>query len=131
MSDDFEMDSGDCGACLEGEANGSWECFSERMVRARVKHKCLECGDEIKPGSTYQRVSGKWEGEFSSMATCAPCAAVRAALYCDVQMLGCLWSDCSEAIFPDMTRGCIAKVKTAEGRAKLVERWQKWKGLAA
>ena len=52
------------------------EFFTERHVTARKTHRCEACGGEIRPGETYCRQTGKWEGDFFSRAWCAHCEAV-------------------------------------------------------
>lgn len=47
---------------------------------ARSRHTCCECGHRIIPGETYEKVVGKWDGEFSTIDTCHPCADLRDAL---------------------------------------------------
>lgn len=51
--------------------------YTSKMVRARRDRKCVECGAAIRVGDTYERDSGKWDGEVRSFATCARCCRVR------------------------------------------------------
>jgi hypothetical protein len=57
------------------------EFMTSKIITARKFHKCCECHEEIKPGEKYERVSGKWEGEMSTIRTCLICAKIRAD-YC-------------------------------------------------
>lgn len=52
------------------------------IVTARKAHKCCECGCPIPAGTRYERVSGKWCGDFDSFKTCLPCAAIRKDFGC-------------------------------------------------
>lgn len=54
--------------------------YSETWHKARKEHKCCECKRTIHPGEDYQRVSGVWDGEFSTYKTCERCADLREAL---------------------------------------------------
>ena len=54
--------------------------FNQRIVKTKKSHKCIECGHRIQPGEEYEYTVGKWEGDFSSFATCIPCADLREAL---------------------------------------------------
>jgi hypothetical protein len=42
-----------------------------------------------------------------------------------------MWEDICENLFPAMTTGCLARLKTAAAKEYLVRKWQKWKGLQA
>lgn len=44
--------------------------------KARKTHKCCECGSEILPGETYEKVVGLWD-DFQTYKTCLFCAGVR------------------------------------------------------
>ena len=45
--------------------------------RARKKHRCGECYNDIMPGETYEKVAGVWCGEFNHFKTCLACARLR------------------------------------------------------
>ena len=45
--------------------------------RARVAHKCYECGARILPGELYEVARGKWDGDFDQFKTCCRCLALR------------------------------------------------------
>ncbi len=53
------------------------EFSSTSVRRARKLHSCCECGEAIAPGTRYEYVAGKWDGEMDTHATCLPCAAIR------------------------------------------------------
>jgi hypothetical protein len=46
-------------------------------VKARKPHRCYECRGSIKPGESYERTAGKWDGDFCSFKTCALCRELR------------------------------------------------------
>lgn len=54
---------------------------SEKIVTARKKHICGECGEPIAPGEKYERVSGLWDGHWSRYKTCLPCSRIRDDLF--------------------------------------------------
>ena len=41
-------------------------CFSSKLRRAKVWHKCCECRQAINPGDEYRYSSGIWDGEPDS-----------------------------------------------------------------
>lgn len=49
------------------------EFYSETCQTARKEHFCEMCGKKIKPGETYFRENGKWDGCFFSRALHVQC----------------------------------------------------------
>jgi hypothetical protein len=117
----------DCGVCIGGEADGYCEFWDSKIVKARKPHKCYECRREIPVGAQYEYVAGKYDGDFFTHKTCLVCAEIRDSFSCGggVQY-GSLWEDMHYA-FPEVTTGCLTKLKTPEAKAYLLERWNKWK----
>ena len=119
---------GDCGVCIGGCDGDTPEIYNERMVRARKVHKCCECEREILVGAVYEKVSGRWEGEFGTYKFCADCSDIGKSLSCgEGRTFLNLWDDIEENLFPNMTRGCINKLQTASAKVFLVKRWNEWK----
>ena len=120
----------DCNVCIGGyDFDGYIEMFEQKVIRARKEHKCNECRRVISKGAECERTSGKWEGEFSTDHTCMDCVNIREAFRCDEPMaLGMLWADI-DAVFGEVTTGCVARIETASAKAYFMERWRKWKGL--
>ena len=54
--------------------------YKVKFVRAKVQHRCCECGAFIEVGSTYEYTSGKWEEEFSVFKTCERCSDLRSSI---------------------------------------------------
>ena len=53
--------------------------YSKRLVKsARKRFFCCECGHTIKPGDSYERITGLWDGYFDSFVTCRHCASLKA-----------------------------------------------------
>lgn len=79
--------------------------FRESQPRAKVRHRCGECSRVIQPGERYNKITGKWDGEFRSYARCAHCEAVAAALrvlpcFCDYY--GGLWETVGDGWLDDL-----------------------------
>lgn len=54
------------------------EFLREELRRNRKPWRlCRECGREIGTGEVYEVVSGRWDGYFSTHATCAHCLKAR------------------------------------------------------
>lgn len=125
-----------CGVCIGGyDSDGPCEFFTEVWPKAKKDHTCEDCNRKIQAGERYQRVSGKYDGEFFDVCTCALCHEIRQAFTCNEfdqvgPPPGELWSDIQEQMFPTITTACYEKLATPEAKAYLRERWMKWKGLA-
>jgi len=76
------------------------EFITKKFVTARKQHKCCECGAEIKPGDAYERVTGKWSGDFDSIATCEPCADLR-------ESLSAVWCTAYHNLRDDYAEYCV------------------------
>jgi hypothetical protein len=79
------------------------EAFFQTARRARVQHRCCECGDLISVGEQYEYVSGVWDGRGASFKTCAQCAGVRKFYVADClphyecpPCFGDLWQDATD-----------------------------------
>ncbi len=125
----------DCGVCIGSEPDCMAEFYEQSTVRARKVHKCGECGLEIPKGDQYLREAGKWDGEFMSFATCLLCVEIRSAFVCDDEYtavcFGELWNDITDNLFPNMTTGCLNRLKSPAAKQFLIDRWNKWKFRSA
>ena len=83
--------------CIHIENDERAEFYSDKTVTARKSHKCGECGDEIKPGSTYERVFMVFEGHPEIHKTCQVCLNVRNSLFENEWTFGRIWDDIREA----------------------------------
>jgi hypothetical protein len=54
----------------------------ELHPKARVEHRCCECGRIIKKGEVYQKIKGCWDDEWQTYKTCLQCERLRDKL-CD------------------------------------------------
>ena len=83
---EVDVDGGDMG-----------EFVSQSMPVACKAHKCCECGRVINPGEKYERVSGKWLGDFEVYKTCLDCLSIRDTLFCNFYY-GCIFDELQEQI---------------------------------
>jgi hypothetical protein len=51
--------------------------YREEYPKAKKEYKCCECGENIKPGQKYQKVTGLWDDIWSTYKTCMPCVNIR------------------------------------------------------
>lgn len=54
-------------------------CYTEKIRRARKQWWCVECRQDILPGTLYQHASGVWDGRPDSFKTCLRCVKLRTA----------------------------------------------------
>lgn len=125
-----EMSVGDCGVCIGGgDYDEPCDFWVQKMIKARKPHICSECTRIIQPSEVYERVSYKYDGDVCAVIICGFCSEIGCALSCEGRMLGCLWEDVREQVFPEMTTGCLAKLKTAAAKRFLLDKWNEWKFL--
>ena len=122
--------------CAVVVGGGDYDCCVEFKWRtepvARKNHTCCECRGEIVHGMKYERICRKLDGDIYVTKTCSVCAEIRDAFASDEGAYpapGELWMDLSRC-FRYITTGCFDRLATAEAKAKLREKWMKWKGIA-
>lgn len=122
-----------CDVCIGHDNDDPAEFCEVEIRKARKSHKCCECGREIEPGESYEHVRGKWYGEIDSFDTCLLCVEIRTVFSCgESWQYQSLWEDMEEYAFERLTTAseCFTEL-SAEAKAFVLERWRKWKGLAA
>jgi hypothetical protein len=115
----------ECGCVYSGFDGdlGAFVCTD--MVRARKAHRCCECGDVIAIGATYERTSGKWEGDVSTFKTCAACVEIRGVLFCEGWSYGATWEDIRESWSTgNRVAACINACETVAAKEKLAAKWR-------
>ena len=118
---------GDCGVCIGGDTGEYCTVSDAKIITARKPHQCEECDKTIQPGERYERISQLYEGEWSRMSVCLMCSEISIALSCDGRSIGNMWEDIRDNVFPNMTTGCLTKLKTAAAKQHLVNEWNEWK----
>jgi hypothetical protein len=119
-------------ACLFQYYDGdSGPDFSRvKTVKARVTHRCEECGCMIAPGHRYERTSGKWDGTMSTFRVCVVCAEIRNAFTCGSWIFGELWESMRDEMFPVWRdKGpwdCLAKLTSDAAIAKCNAKYAEW-----
>jgi hypothetical protein len=83
--------------------------YSRRIVTAKTRHECYECGGIILPGEQYEYTSGKWDGQFDTFKICERCHDIRQWVQNNVPCLcwafGHILEDCREAVEEASWRG--------------------------
>lgn len=111
------------GDCDAGEFSDS------KLVRARKQHECIECRAPIATGESYEYAKGRSDGFFWDSHTCVACIEIRRAFVCGNWLIGCLWEEIRDQLFPEWNEmtaiDCLAKLTTdatiAKMRAKYAE----------
>lgn len=120
----------DCNVCLGTDDFETCEFYEAKIHTARKEHQCEECREPIAIGQRYERVSLKFDGEFQEFKTCLICCELRTAFTCEPGYAighSMLWDEITLDLFPNMTTGCLQKIRTAEAKAYLIKRWNEWK----
>lgn len=118
----------DCNVCIGSFGGDEHAQVSlSDVVKARKPHKCEECGKVINAGDAYERNKWLYDGEWSRMDICLICSEIGTAFSCEGRLLGNMWEDIHDNLFPNMTTGCLEKLKTAAAKQVLVSKWNEWK----
>ena len=67
--------------CIEAY-EGSTSFYRDKIVTARKRHQCGECGAIIDLGENYEYIFGVSEGDAFTAKTCLPCIEVRNTYFC-------------------------------------------------
>ena len=117
-----------CDVCIGGDYDFE-NVYIVTTRKARKQHKCYECNGEIQPKEQYHR-EVCIDGEVVVYKVCAACYEIRLTYSCGHSFhIGTLWEDLEEC-FPvfRMAGECWDKL-SATAKAKLLDKWRKWKGL--
>ena len=88
------MADGTCNVSLYDDDGDAASVYHTSTVTARKAHRCYECGETMAPGQRYERVSGLWEGTWSTYRFCLPCAEVGSEFSDGGRTFGALWEGC-------------------------------------
>lgn len=112
---------------LSGADGDGPSCSTSTRPKARKEHRCCECCESIAPGSTYERVTGIWDGSASTHKTCLSCVEIRNHFACDGFVFGELWRDLEANFFPSMRAGgpCMEGLSPA-AKGRLFELRTAW-----
>ena len=125
------MSEGFCEVSLSDYDGESPDVFNSHVLTARKPHKCFECGYVIQPGDRYERVSGKWEREWSTYRFCLPCSEIGLEFADGGRCFGFLWEGMEENWDEGAhITACMNRLTTAAAKQRLLSQWLKWKDLA-
>jgi hypothetical protein len=71
----------ECG-CIYVDPDHRTEDLQWKIVVARKRHSCDECGEAIEPGVKYERYVGIDDGKLFTHKTCGGCLSIRDAMFC-------------------------------------------------
>jgi len=94
----------------------------EETLTARKEHVCSECGSTIPPGDQYERVTGMWDGYWSTYKTCLTCVRIRRDYCPSGWIYGELRSHLWECMGLDYVSGAVASWIEEEEENDLRER---------
>lgn len=124
------MSEGTCKVSLGDFDGDPASVFHSHVLTARKTHKCYECGSAIVAGDRHERVSGKWDGEWSTYRFCLPCSEIGFEFAEGGRTFGFLW----EGMEQNWDEGahitaCMNRLTTAAAKKRLHDQWLTWKEL--
>jgi uncharacterized protein with PIN domain len=120
-----------CDVCIGGNVDEFIDEYERQVLVAQTEAKCEECRAAIQPGSSHELVTGVFMGEDYRFITCLVCAEIRDVFSCgEAVSHGNLWEDMREIAFERLTTAseCFTQLSAA-AKAKVLTKWQEWKGL--
>ncbi len=122
----------ECGVCLHAGSDFGDNGFEMWTASFKTPMQCCECGRIIPAGEPHEKARYyiDYDRKFITQHTCAVCAEIAWAFFCDVRLYENLWDYMQDDAFPELTSACFNKLKTAAAKAELQRRWMEWKGLA-
>lgn len=72
--------------------------LTQKLQKARKKHRCGECRKDIHPGQIYELYTGVQDGSVFTAKTCISCVDLRSNFFRDGYMFGYLIDDFKEHI---------------------------------
>lgn len=121
-----------CDASIGGYDGEPVQCFTTKIVTARVDRVCFECREPIKAGQSYERVSWKFDGKWERFCLCIGCSEVQKEFSEDgSRYIGTTWDDMNQNWYDGSNlQACINRVSSVAAKTKLRDQWLKWKGLS-
>ena len=102
--------------------------FFERTTikRAKKDHICDDCCETIPAGASYERISYRFEGEFTMDRICANCRET-AGEFSHYVFGGLLWPNFEEQWDSGSPlQACLNRLSSASAKAHMHRRWQAW-----
>lgn len=113
------------------------DTIHDEIRTARKDHRCCECRRTIAKRERYEDYFGKFDGDLCHYRTCMTCVEVRRFFSCNGGwMWTTVWQEVRDYLFPTFHPGCLEpqddrEPLSAAAKARVMEEWRKWKGLAA
>ena len=125
------MSEGACDVSLGDYDGDAAELYHEAIVTARTPKKCDECNETIEPKQRYERVSGKWDGEWSVWRSCLPCSEALTEFSENGRCFGVLWDGMRDNWEQGAhLQACLNRLTTTAAKEHMRRQWLKWKRLA-
>lgn len=113
----------ECACEIHIEHDGGPEYSNIKFPKARKTHQCGECYRDILPGEKYEKITAKWDGDFSTHKTCLDCRSIRDQFFTS-WMYGQIWEHLDNFIADvsgEISESCIAEL-TPMAREKVCEK---------
>lgn len=96
--------------------------FNEGPQKAKKQHKCSECGGNIRPGETYTKTWGVWDGSVCTFKRCTDCQSFLDWALAHVKCICWSYGEMHQDVLDELhgwDRDCPGLY--AEARAKVME----------
>jgi hypothetical protein len=112
----------------DGDDAGMWITHEPK---ARVDHKCSECGGVIPAGSRYERIAGRYPRHgWDVWRLCLACSEIQREFSDGPRVLGCMWDTFADAWDDGANlQACLNRVHSVSAKQKLAMMWRANKGF--
>jgi hypothetical protein len=124
----------ECGMCFSAGYDFGNNDFCKWDMSFKTPMQCCEYGRTIPAGEKHEKTKFRSDSDSSKWIThhtCATCAEIAWAFFCDTRLYESLWDYVNDDLFPNFSQACLNRLETPAAKAELQRRWMKWKGLAA
>ena len=102
--------------------------YRERVVTARIQHRCCDCRAVIAPGDPYLLCSGVWAGRGAAFKRCIACGEVAEEITAEISH----YDDCGPAfggLVDEVVNRC--ELDRSERQSALLDRYRASRKQAA
>lgn len=124
------MSDGFCDVQIDADCDEQASVWVVKPRIAAKPHRCTDCRGPIAKGERHILINCLAGGMWDHMRICLPCEEI-AREFMTTRVVGILWDEFDHQWEEGATvQGCMNRVQSPAAKQKLLEQWQRWKGLA-